>query len=307
MKRIQFFLLVIICLSFKSFSQDLIIELNGTVIKSKVLEIGMEEVKYKKWDFQDGPSYTIRKEKIFLIHYSNGNTDVFNSVEKEPEVEMASGISDQQLAEDESLYVNDYGYSHEYAVGDAVIFFKGWEFLHASIAAFQTNGSLVQLDVEGQGLRIVRYDEIFPIDSSNSFTCQGAGGEFGEEFIFRNGDEIIFYHDRKLIKGRLNHVHPYRPYGEVETILDHEIETINLLEVLWLDPDKMYMPYENKEMKPGKDIVFYSKNRFHYGKIIRIERADLTIVKVRSLRPENGVAINKEYTVIPTMIMWLLE
>lgn len=60
-----------------AFSQDLIILKSGDEIQAKVLEITDTQVKYKKWDNPDGPSYTSPKSDIFMIKYPNGTKDVF--------------------------------------------------------------------------------------------------------------------------------------------------------------------------------------------------------------------------------------
>jgi hypothetical protein len=60
------------------FAQDVIIKSNGEEIKSKILEVNQNEVKYKIFDYQSGPSYTISKSDIFMIRYENGTKDVFN-------------------------------------------------------------------------------------------------------------------------------------------------------------------------------------------------------------------------------------
>jgi len=61
------------------FSQDIIILKNGDEIKSKVLEINTSEIKYKKFDNADGPTFTMAKQDVFMIKYPNGSKDVFNN------------------------------------------------------------------------------------------------------------------------------------------------------------------------------------------------------------------------------------
>ena len=63
-------------------SQDLIIQKDGEEIKSKVLEVNLEIIKYKKFDNLNGPSFEISKSDVFLIKYENGTKDVFNVIEK---------------------------------------------------------------------------------------------------------------------------------------------------------------------------------------------------------------------------------
>ena len=61
------------------YSQDIIVLKNGDEIKSKVLEVSTNQVKYKKWGNQEGPTYSSIKSDIFMIKYSNGTKDVFNN------------------------------------------------------------------------------------------------------------------------------------------------------------------------------------------------------------------------------------
>ena len=43
-------------------AQDVIVKQDGGTILSKVLEIGTQEIAYKKWNSQDGPVYKIAKD-----------------------------------------------------------------------------------------------------------------------------------------------------------------------------------------------------------------------------------------------------
>ncbi len=60
------------------FSQDLIMLKDGSEIKSKVTEVNIQDIKYKKYENPDGPTYTIPKNKVFLIKYSNGSKDIIS-------------------------------------------------------------------------------------------------------------------------------------------------------------------------------------------------------------------------------------
>jgi hypothetical protein len=59
-------------------SQDVIFLKNGGELKAKVLEVLPDIVRYKKWDNQEGPSYSESKTNIVMIKYQNGTKDVFN-------------------------------------------------------------------------------------------------------------------------------------------------------------------------------------------------------------------------------------
>ena len=63
-------------------AQDILIKRTGDEIEAKVLEIGINEIKYKKFDNETGPTYTISKSEIFMIKYANGSKDVFTEISK---------------------------------------------------------------------------------------------------------------------------------------------------------------------------------------------------------------------------------
>ena len=62
-----------------AFSQDEITFRNGETQKAKILEVGSADIIYKKADNLTGPSYTISKDKVFMIKYENGTKDVFGT------------------------------------------------------------------------------------------------------------------------------------------------------------------------------------------------------------------------------------
>lgn len=74
-------LLIIVMLIVKEacFCQDIIIFRNGDEIKSKVLEVAMDQIKYKKWENINGPTYSASKSEVFMIKYVNGTKDVFKN------------------------------------------------------------------------------------------------------------------------------------------------------------------------------------------------------------------------------------
>jgi len=68
-------------------AQDIIIKMNGNEIEAIVLEVGTNDVKYKKFDHRNGPTYYIRKSEIFMIKYEDGDKDVFAVNEHEDAIE----------------------------------------------------------------------------------------------------------------------------------------------------------------------------------------------------------------------------
>lgn len=73
-------------ISFVTQAQDVIIKKNGDEIKSKVLEVALTIIKYKKFDNPNGPTFEILKSEVFMIKYENGTKDIINPIveKKEP-------------------------------------------------------------------------------------------------------------------------------------------------------------------------------------------------------------------------------
>ena len=63
------------------YSQDVITQKNGDKINAKIVEVGISEIKYKKFDNQDGPVYSIAKRDVLKIIYENGTTDQFSGTD----------------------------------------------------------------------------------------------------------------------------------------------------------------------------------------------------------------------------------
>ncbi|MDF2436115.1 MAG: hypothetical protein K0Q95_491 [Bacteroidota bacterium] len=72
--------LVFLCLLVNiSFAQDTIIKKNNDMIQAKIIEISSTQIKYKKFNFQDGPTYIEAKSDIASIKFSNGIKEIFNN------------------------------------------------------------------------------------------------------------------------------------------------------------------------------------------------------------------------------------
>ncbi len=61
-----------------AFTQDKIYKTDGSVIETKVQEVGAAEIKYKKFSNQSGPTYIINKNEIIRIVYENGEKEEYN-------------------------------------------------------------------------------------------------------------------------------------------------------------------------------------------------------------------------------------
>ncbi len=62
-----------------TYAQDTIVKSTGEQLCVKITEVSEIEVKYKKFDFLDGPTFIENKSNIQLIKYSNGSKEDFGS------------------------------------------------------------------------------------------------------------------------------------------------------------------------------------------------------------------------------------
>ena len=79
-KRIIKVALVFSSVSMVGFAQDTLELRTGIKVLSKVIEVSVTEIKYKKVENLDGPTYTEDKDNVAAIKYKNGTSDIFPEV-----------------------------------------------------------------------------------------------------------------------------------------------------------------------------------------------------------------------------------
>ena len=60
-----------------AWAQDLITTREGKDIQAKIIEVTSDEIKYKKYNNQEGPTFTLKKSEVLIVRYSNGENEVF--------------------------------------------------------------------------------------------------------------------------------------------------------------------------------------------------------------------------------------
>jgi hypothetical protein len=78
MKKVFLILVVIIGFGIMANAQDIILKKDASEIKAKVIEITDQQVKYKDFDYQNGPVRNVNISEVFMITYENGQKEVFN-------------------------------------------------------------------------------------------------------------------------------------------------------------------------------------------------------------------------------------
>lgn len=113
-------LICAISISTLAVSQDVIIFKNGNEKKVKVLEVSPTEVKYKSFDYLEGPLYTDQKSQIFMIKYENGLKDVFGSESKPAVI-----TSQPPVVSDKEITNYNYSDSEDFQNIDLIVTVKG--------------------------------------------------------------------------------------------------------------------------------------------------------------------------------------
>ncbi len=71
-------------------SQDIIVKNDKTEIKTKVIELTEDLIKYKKFELLDGPIYSIKKTEVFMIIYENGTKEYMEGQKNKQEQSVAA-------------------------------------------------------------------------------------------------------------------------------------------------------------------------------------------------------------------------
>lgn len=83
MKRVIFLLLLALLPSLSMSAQDIITKKDGTDIAARILEVNIDDIKYKRFSNLEGPTYTIAKSDVLIVRYENGENEVFNDVNRQ--------------------------------------------------------------------------------------------------------------------------------------------------------------------------------------------------------------------------------
>lgn len=79
MRALVLFFFILFTIASSAVAQDIIYTTVGNKLQAKVLEINTTTIKYKDYNYLEGPTYVINKTDVVLIKYVNGITEVINS------------------------------------------------------------------------------------------------------------------------------------------------------------------------------------------------------------------------------------
>ncbi len=80
-RKILLFFAALIYLS--AMAQDIIVTKKAERIEALITEVSSTEIRYKKWNYQDGPVFVAQTSDLSAIIYKNGEVQVFNNKAEE--------------------------------------------------------------------------------------------------------------------------------------------------------------------------------------------------------------------------------
>lgn len=78
-------------------SQDQLFKKDNTKLEVKILEINPTEIKYKLFNYEDGPTITVLKSEVALIIYKNGMHEVITASLETPIVKESEPVKNVKL------------------------------------------------------------------------------------------------------------------------------------------------------------------------------------------------------------------
>lgn len=111
------------------FAQDLIVTKKSEKIEAKITDVEQDCIKYKKFNYQEGPTYTIKKSEIASIIYQNGDVETFadNNQQSKSDIndklvsgEYIDGYCSHIAIQSKSLLGGGTSKYYGYVIGDSI-------------------------------------------------------------------------------------------------------------------------------------------------------------------------------------------
>lgn len=241
MKNVLFLIITFIAISNNVFAQDNIVLKSGDEIKSKVLEINQTEIKYKKFDNQNGPTYIIPKANVFLIKYENGSKEIINEIGNQQNPKISEPTFNKPAQQNASTDLNSintttnqYEYwphkrtfllELEYLFGNNID--NSYKKIINSENNYLTNLGLKWVTKDATG-------NVLSTDDINKYTYSGAGMILGFRFLYYVSDKVA-------IGGRISN------YSITQTLtVNSKDEQGTLISLSFFGPSINWHFYKNK-------------------------------------------------------------
>lgn len=104
MKNVIIFFLLLI-LPMLAYSQDVIITKKAEKLEVKIIEVSSSEIKYKKLNNLEGPTFVLLSSDVASVIYENGEVQVFEDISIRKNIEKVSLVSDQYIIRKGNKYI----------------------------------------------------------------------------------------------------------------------------------------------------------------------------------------------------------
>ncbi len=99
--KIALILIAFCQFNFLTYGQDFIKKSDTDSIKCNVIKVGSSEIEYKKWENQNGPTYSINRSEVTVIHYKNGTIDIINQPKQKKPIDKETKVNTPLVANKE--------------------------------------------------------------------------------------------------------------------------------------------------------------------------------------------------------------
>jgi hypothetical protein len=192
-------------------AQDQLYKKDNTRLNVKILEVGPEEIKYKLFDNQNGPTYIESKQNVNVIIYQNGQHEVLNSNPALPGKEPVPGPNNTLVVPtlerfDSAVY---YRYDHNISL-NFLNFFNNEVGLIYTREFFRSHFNIVIPIAVGVEKPTITQDIYFSRGSNNEFTVRRK--------MFEGGFGIHYYPSFKSnVNYYIGPVFRYQRYDGTQT------------------------------------------------------------------------------------------
>ena len=108
MKRLITLFIIALGVAFSAAAQDIVTKKDGTDIRAKILEVNLDNIRYKSFSNLEGPTYTLPLSEILMIQYANGEREIINQsapVPQQPAGQTYATV--ETLPADTHIYASD--------------------------------------------------------------------------------------------------------------------------------------------------------------------------------------------------------
>jgi hypothetical protein len=194
------------------FSQDLIMLKNGEELSVKITDVSEDIIKYKKLNFLDGPNFNVKTSEIFLIKFSNGEKQLFNTSNSSSSSDLPTG-SYSEISEgtvvalysarsltSKSLAV---GSMVEFRVKDAVVDENNYVLIKANQIVYATVNEAVKARALGKkGMLNFMIQNIKAIDGTNVPAYLNLGSDGKNRAGTAIGVGMLLFWPALFVKGK---------------------------------------------------------------------------------------------------------